>query len=88
MAKTSGTPAGLSTGDGIAIFAILIFTITWMAGALYVLSTGDQQSGKVLSDQTEVAKDMDDDTAFALLLMIFGPPIFCLFLAYRIVVKD
>ncbi len=88
MAADSEAPKGLSTGDGIAIFGILVFIIAWAAGAIYVLTTGDQESAKVLSDNAKTAKEMDENTAFALILMIFGPPIFCLYLVYKIIVKD
>ena len=53
MAADSKAPKGLSTGDGIAIFGILVFIIAWAAGAIYVLTTGDQESAKVLSDNVD-----------------------------------
>ncbi len=63
----------LSIGDAIALAALCIFAAAWVAGWFFLPNWQDTSSKS------------RDEAAWLIFAIMFGPPIFAGYLAYRIV---
>lgn len=67
----------LSTGDAVAIVALLLFTVGWVA--LWMLA------GELDSAADDKGEKLSGSAAFMLLAILAGPPLWAGYLVHRIV---